>query len=75
VILSDVVVMEWTHARIGRVREVLCPDHEREVLAALRVLATGCQSTGANSGVCVRCAHVNLRPADWLSECVVAHRV
>jgi len=48
------VLVSWMHPHRGRRHEVLCRRHEREVLAALRVLGIGCSGQNA-VGTCDRC--------------------
>jgi hypothetical protein len=51
------IVGEWDHPHAGRQREVLCPEHERMVLGALRVLNIGSAGRWAkeSDGGCTRC--------------------
>lgn len=53
---DGLVRMEWQHPRYGRLSEIVCPRHEREVLAALRTLGIGCMGTpNRQAGACLRC--------------------
>jgi phage baseplate assembly protein gpV len=50
--------VSWTHPRKGEQVEILCSQHEHEVLDALRVLNIGATGTTADESrtKCHRCA-------------------
>lgn len=47
--------ISWTHPR-RRVTEILCFEHDKQVLTALHTLGLGCQGQSAPPGsICDRC--------------------
>lgn len=60
--------MSWDHPHLGRIVEIVCPDHEREVLRALEALGIGCTGRPYSNGdePCGRCINRRVRPRAWL---------
>jgi hypothetical protein len=51
------IAHEWHHPRLGRVRELLCDDHDQAVLSALRTLGIGSGGQQfSGEAECMRCA-------------------
>jgi hypothetical protein len=73
--MADFAIVQWVHPRLGRIREVVCsPQHERELLLALKALGIGCSGISARPDQmhrCLRCAHPGQRVASWIGEAVV----
>ena len=49
-------LVEWMHPRAGRIRDVVCERHERELLRALTMLGIGCVGRDFPGDRCGRCA-------------------
>jgi hypothetical protein len=68
--MPDLGLLEasWVHPIHGRIVEVICGDHDRELTRSLEFLGIG--STGRRaprgSGFCLRCTHRGARPANFL---------
>lgn len=64
--------ISWDHPRMGRIGEVACRAHAREVLAALNTLGVGCIGEPAAPGsACLRCTHAGERARVFLPTAVV----
>jgi len=60
--------LDWRHPVHGRVSEVICVRHRRQVLAALATLGIGCSGRESDDAACLRCAYDGARPATWIKS-------
>lgn len=60
--------LEWRHPVHGRVSEVVCARHRRQVTAALQTLGIGCSGRESNAEVCLRCAYDGADPRTWIES-------
>lgn len=64
--IPKLITHQWKHPYKGNVTEVLCPEHDQEVLAALRVLSigSGAREARPEEGGCTRCNSTSRRSVD-----------
>jgi hypothetical protein len=67
------VLLSWMHPVLGRIEEIVCPRHEREVLKALDTLGIGAIGERAPYGDCLRCLHGEKRVRDFLEGMDMVH--
>lgn len=62
------MVVEWSHPTQGRMSELLCDTHRKEVLAAIRKLGIGCMAEKTRGRDCERCiaASEGILPRDYI---------
>ncbi len=60
------ITLMWSHPPLGRIVEVVCPVHEREVRAALDVLGVGHSGRPEPAGGCRRGRSAGIAPGRLL---------
>lgn len=65
---SELELLEWRHPVHGRVSEVVCVPHRRQVMAALQMLGIGCSGQRSDAAACLRCAYGDAAPRTWIES-------
>lgn len=62
--------IEWAHPVHGRITELVCTAHERELLAALHTLGMGSIGQASAETRCSRChfSGEGIAPRQWLGH-------
>lgn len=60
--------LEWTHPHRGRIVEEVCPEHEQQVLQALKTLGIGCSGTLGKLGLCWRCIYAGFQFRQFVDQ-------
>jgi hypothetical protein len=63
---EKMIKLAWTHPTKGEIEEILCENHEVELIKALRVLGIGYSGTFA-TGVCMRCIYDGYDFREWMN--------
>ena len=70
---DEIHALAWNHPTRGRIYEITCTSHRREIMAALRVLLIGCTGQAAPFGKCTRCENGRIR--EWMPGAQVIDQV